>query len=346
AWVIVGVALRLAYSLGLHVRNEDPSATDAKREMLVHIWWGLHSLECLLSAVTGRPSIIVYSRCSVPLPEPLSKEQSLTGVDAAEAYKCTSMPSASSPLVASMALSPSPKSDRSFSLSHNGKDESASESYFKAVARIGVIMQDILSSLYTPGTMVLSSDEIEGSISHFGQLLDHWIASLPPQFNFQDHGLRTSNKSQAFFRQRLLLGFHFYSTKILMTRPCLGGHDISTGEGDEKETSRPFVHRTAIACIESAKAIADLLPDQPNPLLLYEYGPWWSVFHPLMQAFSIFLLGFSSFSCISHDRNLLIRYASKLLRWIRSMEDPLSARVYQVALRTYGAIVGGDIPDI
>ncbi|PSN58989.1 hypothetical protein BS50DRAFT_289239 [Corynespora cassiicola Philippines] len=219
--------------------------------MLVHIWWGLHSLECLLSAVTGRPSIIVHSRCSVPLPEPLSKEQSPTGVDAAEAYKCTSMPSASSPLVASMALSPSPKSDRSFSLRHNGKNEPTSDPYFKAVARIGAIMQDILSSLYTPGTMVLSSDEIEGSISHFGQLLDHWIASLPPQFNFQDHGLRTSNKSQAFFRQRMLLGFHFYSTKILMTRPCLGGHDISTGEGDEKETSRPFVHRTAIACIES-----------------------------------------------------------------------------------------------
>jgi hypothetical protein len=65
---MIGVSIRLALALGLHLRNEDPAADAAKKEMLLRTWWSLHSIECLVSSITGRPPIISNSDCTVPLP--------------------------------------------------------------------------------------------------------------------------------------------------------------------------------------------------------------------------------------------------------------------------------------
>ncbi|KAK7177770.1 hypothetical protein PSPO01_16178, partial [Paraphaeosphaeria sporulosa] len=58
AWVVAGLALRFAIALGLHVRIEDPSASRAKREALVRVWWSLYYLERQLTIITGRPKDI------------------------------------------------------------------------------------------------------------------------------------------------------------------------------------------------------------------------------------------------------------------------------------------------
>jgi hypothetical protein len=55
---MVGIAMRSAFSLGLHVRDPDPSILPARRQDMVRTWWSLHFLESLLSSMTGRPSII------------------------------------------------------------------------------------------------------------------------------------------------------------------------------------------------------------------------------------------------------------------------------------------------
>jgi hypothetical protein len=68
AWVVVGMALRFAQALSLHVRNEDPTASELKREVLVRMWWSLYTLDRQLSIITGRPSVMVDSNCSVTLP--------------------------------------------------------------------------------------------------------------------------------------------------------------------------------------------------------------------------------------------------------------------------------------
>jgi hypothetical protein len=65
---MIGVSIRLALALGLHLRNEDRNATDARKNTLVHTWWSLHSIECLVSTMTGRPPVFAFEDCTVPLP--------------------------------------------------------------------------------------------------------------------------------------------------------------------------------------------------------------------------------------------------------------------------------------
>jgi hypothetical protein len=69
---MIGMSLRSALSVGLHLRNGDTSVEPEKREALVRTWWALHSVESTLSSITGRPSVIANEHIAVPLPHNLS----------------------------------------------------------------------------------------------------------------------------------------------------------------------------------------------------------------------------------------------------------------------------------
>lgn len=84
---MVGISIRLALALGLHLRNENPSASEASKETLIHAWWSLHSIECLVSTITGRPPVIAFEDCTVPLPHSLPGEQAHGGDAARDASK-------------------------------------------------------------------------------------------------------------------------------------------------------------------------------------------------------------------------------------------------------------------
>lgn len=71
---MIGLSIRLALALGLHLRNEDPTVSDSRRSTLVHTWWTLHSIECLVSTITGRPPVISIEDCTVRLPQSLPDE--------------------------------------------------------------------------------------------------------------------------------------------------------------------------------------------------------------------------------------------------------------------------------
>lgn len=123
---MIGVSIRLALALGLHLRNEDPATNATKKEMLLRTWWGLHSIECLVSSITGRPPIISNSDCTVPLPaaslddEPHSKRQP----------------------------SSLPKSHES---SQPGSS-AGSDEYFISMIKLELLTQELLTSLYAPRT--------------------------------------------------------------------------------------------------------------------------------------------------------------------------------------------------
>ena len=133
---MIGVALRFAYTLGLHVRNEDPSATAAKRETLVRTWWSLYSLERTLSVITGRPSIIVDSCCSVPLPMPVIEDHISDQAEAA--YRVRGKSSTGFPSTPhGWSETPCPPGF--------GPMEANSGSYFKASVQLSIITQSILT---------------------------------------------------------------------------------------------------------------------------------------------------------------------------------------------------------
>jgi hypothetical protein len=123
---MIGISIRLALALGLHLRNEDPAADTTKKEMLLRTWWSLHSIECLVSSITGRPPIISNSDCTVPLPaaslddEPASKRRPST-------------------------LSRSHETSQT--CSSTGSDE-----YLVSTIKLELLTQKLLTSLYAPRT--------------------------------------------------------------------------------------------------------------------------------------------------------------------------------------------------
>lgn len=316
---MIGIAIRFAYTLGLHVRNEDPSATTSKRETLVRTWWSLYLLERTLSVVTGRPSIIVDSCCSVPLPIPVVEEQISDKTESA--YRARKGSSTSFKNAGQIySNDDSPRTPVGM-----GTTEANSGSYFKAAVQLSIVTQNILTSLYSSSTMIKSAEENQQEMAQLSQRLDQWMLSLPKEFNFQ---APVSGNRMAFSRERMLLGFQLCSARMLLGRPCLNAKRPTWQEGSEAS----FAMRMGNNCIEAAKTLMDFLPNEPTAHFVYDQGPWWCIVHHMMQAVSVFLLGLSYPAATSQDSTLLVQYVKKAVRWLQAMQDPVAERAYHIAM--------------
>ncbi|KAI1663940.1 Fungal specific transcription factor domain containing protein [Pyrenophora tritici-repentis] len=304
AWTVVGAALRSAYSLGLHVRNEDPSATATKRESLVKTWWSLYSLERTLSIITGRPSIVVDSCCSVPLPMSVPEE------DASEALEPAYRP---------------------------GTTDISSVSYFRAVVQLSIITQSVLTSLYSAGTMIRSSDDIQRDIALLDQRLDQWARSLPPEFRLYE----APREPDAFGRERMLLRFQLCSAQILLTRPCLTVRRQPWKDGNDISFSK----RMADNCVGAARTIVASLPEE-SYTQLYEQSPWWCLIHHMMQAISVFLLALSHPNSTSFDTTMMIHCIRKTIRWLQRMKGSVAERAHRVAFNCFESVARRHAVDI
>lgn len=128
------MSIRIAVSLGLHLRNEVPGADKIKKETLVRTWWSLHSIECLVSSITGRPPIIPIEDSTVPLPKDLR-----TGSEPTSKRTTSSRTRVMS--------------------SEEGSRLSSSDStddYLRSTVGIAILTQKVLSGLYAPRTAVQS----------------------------------------------------------------------------------------------------------------------------------------------------------------------------------------------
>lgn len=332
AWTIIGLAIRCAHSLGLHVRNEDPSATASTRETLVRTWWSLYSLERTLSIITGRPSIVTDSCCSAPLPLPIAEERISEDVGATFKLRTRST-TTFAPTQLPFTYSSNVALDSSQIPNGFGTLEANSGSYFQVAVQLSIITHSIMKSLYSAGTMIRSQAELQQDISQLGTHLDLWVNTLPTEFDFQQ---RPNDSSEPFVRERILLAFQLCSAKMLLTRPCLTGRKSSWREANEVN----FTSRMANVCLEAAITIVKLLPDEPRADLILEQGPWWCIIHHIMQAISVLLLALSYSTVTSHDPSSLIQTTKKAVSWLRNLRDPLADRAFHVALSLLDGVAG------
>ncbi|KAH7126817.1 fungal-specific transcription factor domain-containing protein [Dendryphion nanum] len=320
AWTVVGMSLRFAYALGLHLRNEDRAASAVKKESLRRIWWGLYVLEGTLSSLTGRPSQALESQCSVPLPLPLSTEEmeeaiiiSRFGSGAIDGqYGLRDIQS-------EMTTSPDPSKNQ---------EPANSGSYLKATIKIGTIVQQILSNLYSAQVATKSWEDVQNIISQLSEKLETWASLLPPSFSM------AHDKSHPQYRDRTGLEISYWSAKIILTRPCLCRLDRHIVH--QSERSHNFNRKTAEVCVDAALNITRLLPDEPfrNRTQIYKIGPWWSMVHIVMQALTVMLLEMSNPSFKTYDdHKSLTQSFKKLIRWLRSMKanNAMAIRAYRIA---------------
>jgi len=137
----MGISLRFAHALGLHVRNEDRTTSMAQKETLLRMWWGLYSLEGILSTIVGRPSFVLEDYYSAPLPLPLAPEQLLDetlSYQIHERYRGTGV------------------RQNAYQAASMTSEPSNAGSYLKSSVQVGMITQKTMIELYSAAVVTKS----------------------------------------------------------------------------------------------------------------------------------------------------------------------------------------------
>ncbi|MCJ1462086.1 hypothetical protein MMC07_000686 [Pseudocyphellaria aurata] len=337
AWAISGIAIRHACTLGLNMKNESKSIYESLKEIRYRVWWALCSNERLLSVMTGRPASFMNEDCAAPLPLPLDEEkffsinapgsnshaiQLLRRYSSQESDHAVSTPSSAqstksraSPIDVYSPESQPPSSD------HSQGIVPSNALYFYHHAKLSVLTSEVLTRLYRVGTVPQSWAQVQSTIADLDSKLDRWRTALPSVFDFTKR-----QRDQQFSRQRVSLGFFFYSVLMITSRPCLCR--LNRKFPNQSEKAKDFNQSTAAKCVEAALGMLDLLPEEPNPIGLYGLAPWWCLVHHLVQAVIVLMLELSFRSDHLPQRvDDILLAAKKTVRWLRSMSvADISAR--------------------
>ncbi|KAI4177126.1 MAG: hypothetical protein LQ343_000608 [Gyalolechia ehrenbergii] len=346
-----GIAVRQALTLGLHLRNEDPNLVDFAKEIRYRVWWAVASTERTLSVMVGRPSCFVGSDCSAPLPLPLEEEMSmstnqpydavavrqtrrLSAEDEGFPDRSTSTPSSVSSKANPWSLRDSPMPRSSYNLVDRNTISPNNGLFFLYITKLKLLDEDILKQLYRPEIMKKSWATVQSIMLRFQERLDRWRSGLHTVFDF------TRNQpEQSFSRQRICLGLMYYSTVIIIKRPCLC--KLEEKIPNETKRAKDIDRASASECVLAAQSMVDLLPDEINLARMYQTSPWWNMVHHLMQAATVLMLeiSFSAIHC-PDSTDVLILAAQKSVAWLQSMaaDDLAAARAWRMSSDMLGKV--------
>jgi hypothetical protein len=254
--VTIGIALRYALALGLHLSNEDQTVEIARKERLVQTWWALQTFEGDLSMMLGRPSLVVKDHYSTPLPLASIREQLSHENMASYSKDCEGWDQVYNDIAAGFDP-PSPGLHSAGLL-------------LSCLANVNTIVQDVMTSLYSATSTNRSWKEKQETIAGLCEELEIWSANLPPWLN----ALQPSVNG-GFTRERLIIRMNYIRVKIMITRPCLS--ILASRTPKQTKITSEFNDAMARKCVDAAKTLVDILPDQPNATYLYHICPWWSI---------------------------------------------------------------------
>jgi hypothetical protein len=326
------MAIRLGHTLGINTGKKDRTSGAAKQEVLSRIWWAHVSLERFMAAMTGYPSVVVDNIELIPLPLALSSED----IDETTIKtRFTSQPAMTADPTAQRA---STASAGILESSHSYLEPANSGSYLKKIVQLGKITHDAVS-IYGTYTADQTWQAVEEVIVRLTEELEGWTASLPDGFNFLKFGTFVQRQ---YGRERNTLDLLYHGTIIIITRPCLCRLDRRTS--NQPGGPNEFNQRSALTCVESAKAVARLLPDnsQLDLTKLYEIGPWWIIVQIVTQSLIVLVIDISYEAIrLPHDLRETILLLKKLVRWLRAMNENnrTAKHAYQLVIKLLRALI-------
>lgn len=313
AWRISALAVRSAISLGINLRNNSHLLPGLIKESHCRIWWCLFTVEHKLGLMTGRKTAISMNMFSSQLPLPFDEDQLLEPsatrfLENLEMRENRLNRAMTSPYLRLMDSKRT--GDALIGLSWLQTLPADAALYFLYHCDLTVLTQEILNRVYSVECAMLSWEEIKSRISQLKASVDSWVSCLPSALDFTH---MEKENSQAY-RFKISLAFHYYSTQIMLGRPCLCRHTDRDKHG--------FTHDMAVLTLESAMHMLDLLPDEPNTIYLYQTCPWWCILHYIMQTASVIILELS-FGCvhIGEKESSLIRLGKKSVQWLYTMSE-------------------------
>jgi hypothetical protein len=332
--------MRSAVALGLNLKNTSETISSVSKEARYRLWWCLYTIEHTLGIMTGRATCLVDRSYTTPLPLPFEDDQ-LRVPEAAEVLHDSTIRDErinnvmTSSRIIYTPLHPLNGEDGQY---HSAVQDKLwlkslqinSGLYYLYRCDLTVIAQEIVRELYSSDNMALEK-ELEQRVGDLRTKLEIWRLNLPPEFDFAQE----QTEHSAWLRCRLSLAFQYHSARIILGRSCLYRHEANqTGPVDKTD----FSHEMAVLCLESAKCILGLLPDEPDVKQLYEVGPWWCVLHHFMQTTTILLLmlSFGSFHGLDEER-IIMGLVEKSLRWLFVMSGQCMAsqRAWQLCDRAF-----------
>jgi hypothetical protein len=208
-----------------------------------------------------------------------------------------------------------------------------------------MITEDILDRLYSPSVVKSVWADVQANIKKLDWDLTAWQRHLPSELNFtiiQQDGQHS--------RDRTALGLFYYSSKMILHRPCLCRLDGRIL--NESNQSKDFNRSAAATCIQSAQSLLNLLPQLIDHVELYRTCPWWSILHHLCQAAAILILelGFRA-NHMPNQAEEILRDAKTTILWLHALgEESISAsrswEVYNRLLHDAAPRVGGNTDDM
>ena len=325
SWATSGIAIRHAATLGLNLRNDSKDVAEISKEIRYRVWWALCGLERTLSLMTGRPTSFSETDCTAPAPLPL-EEDSFIGnnvpkpQDVAVLRRLSSHESRHTATSAVDSMSPTPPQERKQVVAP------CSALCFGYHTRLSVFANEVLNRLYRADAMSKSWADVQSTIATLNSKIEKWRSDLPNVFDFTK-----KQRDQQFVRQRMSLGFFYYSVLTIINRPCLCRIDrkIPNQSGKAKDFNR----ETAMKCVHAARDMLEMLPQEPNSVGLYTVGPWWCLVHYFMQAATVLMLELSfRADHMPNEVEEIFDSATKATDWLRSLseEDEAARRAWSL----------------
>ena len=357
-----GIAIRQALTLGLNLRNEDRNLVDSSKEIRYRVWWALASTERTLSVMTGRPASFTGAHCSAPLPLPLEEEmfmsvsgpydstaiRQLRRLSSTDDESSTNVSESTPSSLSTRAIPWSPRDSPMRGGSPTAMDIKSIDPnnglFFLYVTKIKNLDDEILNHLYRPPIISQSWASVQDAMLRFTKKLRKWRSTLPLVFEFT-----RNQRDQVYVHQRMHLGFSYYSTMIIINRPCLCRVDEKVP--NESKRAREIDRASAASCVSAARSLLDMLPDEPNAVGMYQVSPWWNMVHHLMQAATVLMLEISFQAAHCPDSaNEIFMTAQKAVAWLQSMsvDDISAARAWRLSidvLRKIAPRVGERVDD-
>ncbi|GIK05000.1 hypothetical protein Aspvir_009099 [Aspergillus viridinutans] len=242
-WIVTGLAIRNAQSLGLHLPQTIARLPSFQEQQLARkVWHGCVLMDRVISMTFGRPAMISKASCgSVPLPATVDEEY-IPAALAGEVRQPADRPSV-------MAF------------------------YAKSL-ELYEILNDILLSLYKPVPeenpediydfyFNKGPDEGERTIFELDRALTKWTQSLPPHLRGD-----TSPKPEdaVFYHQSVVLRARFLHVRMLLFRPILSKYCTAreiTPNDPLISVNDSFPQRVAqqcsVICVKVAQDVIELI---------------------------------------------------------------------------------------
>ena len=345
SWAISGIAIRHATTLGLNLQNNSKNVSESSKEIRYRVWWSLCNLERILAVMTGRPTSFSETDCNAPAPLPL-EEDSFSGPDPSNPPDLVLLRSLSSqePRQSEGGVSTPSSTGCSSKLKMSPVESISPVSqerkqvfapcnalYFKYSTGLSNFTNEVLIRLYRADAISKSWADVQSTIAALNSKLEEWRAELPNVFDFTKR-----KRDQQFVRQRMNLGFSYYSTLVIINRPCLCRVDRKIANQSGK--AHDFNRETAMKCVHAPRDMLEMLPQEPNAIGLYKVAPWWCLVHYLVQAATVLMLELSFRSYhMPNEVEEIFDSTKKAIDWLRSLAqtDEAAKRAWSLCNETF-----------